>query len=353
MRGEETVTQRTQSAKQREHKGFFTSYVSLFSVLFLYALCVTPSSFAAELFDDPVIAKGKGLLIRESDVEEAFVAHKAAAAAMGQRAPEALEGAMKEQILQKMIATKLILARATPQDLDEGKLTAARMIADGREKAGSEASYRRRLLAVGSSVEKYETEILEQAIVQAVIDRELRKKEIVGDAEVRKYYEEHPDLYQEPARARVQHILFATRKIPSGEPLSLPERAAKKAVAEKAAARARAGEDFGKLVAELSEDPESKPKGGELTFARGKSVVPPQFEAAAFSLEPGKVSDPVLTVFGYHIIKLIEKIPADVVPFERVEDRIRQGMQRDAVQKKLPEFISKLREDAGVEVLGN
>jgi peptidyl-prolyl cis-trans isomerase C len=323
---------------------------SVFSVLLLCALCAT-SSLAADLFEDKVVAKGKGFVIKESDLDEAFIAHKAAAAAMGQPMPGSLDERLKVQILEKMIATKIMLAKANPSDREEGKKVADRMIADGKAKTGSDASYRRRLVAVGSAPEKYEAEILEQAIVQAVIERELGKKEIISDADVRKYYDDHAEAYKEPEKARVQHILFATRKIPSGEPLPQDQRTAKKAAAEKTAARARAGEDFSKLVADLSDDPESKPKNGELTFGKGQAIVPPQFESAAFSLEPGKISEPVLTVFGYHVIKLIEKIPPAMVPLEKVEDRIRRGLQREAVQKKLPDFIAQLKKDAAVEVL--
>jgi parvulin-like peptidyl-prolyl isomerase len=323
----------------------FTKYLSAY----LCALCVA-TSFSADLFENRVVAKGKGLVIKESDLEEAFLGHKAAASALGQPVPGGLDDQLKGQILDKMIATRLILSRATPLDREDGKRTAEKMIADGKEKAGSEASYRRRLLAVGSSPEKHETELLEQATVQAVIDRELGKKEIVTDADVRKYYEEHAEAYREPEKARVQHILFATRKIPSGEPLPQEERVAKKAAAQEAVVRARSGVDFAKLVAELSDDPESKAKAGELTFGKGSGTVPPQFEAAAFSLEIGKVSDSVLTVFGYHAIKLLEKIPPGQVAFEKVEDRIRAGLQRDAVQKKLPDFVAQLKTDAAVEV---
>jgi parvulin-like peptidyl-prolyl isomerase len=306
---------------------------------------------AAELFKDQVVARGNGLTIKESDLDEAFVDHKAAAAALGQRVPGVLDDSLKARILEKMIATRLMLARATPADREEGKKTADRMIAESRQKAGTDASYRRRLLAVGSSPEKYEAEILEQATVQAVIERELGKKQIIADGEVRKYYEEHADAYKEPEKARVQHILFATRKIPSGEPLPLEQRLAKKAASEKTVTRARAGEDFSKLVQELSEDPESKPRNGELTFVRGRGIVPPQFESAAFSLEPAKISDPVLTVFGYHVIKLLEKTPTGMIPIEKVADTIRLGLQRDAIQKRLPEYVEGLKKNAAVEVL--
>ena len=317
--------------------------------VYLSLLCMT-ASFAADLFEDKVVAKGKGFIINESDVDKAFIAHKAAAAAIGQPVG-LLDAKLKEQILEKMIATKLVIARATPSDKEEGKLLAEKLIAEGKRRAGSPVKYKRRLVAVGSSPEEYESEIAEQAIVQTVLDREIGKKEIITAAEVRKYFDEHPNAYKEPDQARVQHILFATRKIPSGEVLPAPERAAMKEAAERAVIRARRGEDFSAMVAELSDDPESKPKNGELTFARGQGIVPPQFESAAFSLTVGKISDPVLTVFGYHVIKLLEKIPAGQVPFEKVEEQIRTGLQREAVQKKLPDFIAGLKREFDVEVL--
>ena len=313
------------------------------------ALLCTAGSFSADLFEDKVVAKGKGIVIKESDVDKAFIAHKAAAAAMGQPVG-LLDSKLKEQILEKMIATRMVIARATPSDKEEGKRLAEKLIAEGKRRAGNPVTYNRRLVAVGSSPEEYEGEISEQAIVQTVIDREIGKKEIITDADVRKYYDEHPNAYKEPEKARVQHILFATRKIPSGDPLPAAERAKKKESAERAVISARRGEDFSAMVTQLSDDPESKPKNGELTFARGQGIVPPQFESAAFSLGVGKISDPVLTVFGYHVIKLLEKIPAGQVPFEKVEEQIRTGLQREAVQKKLPEFIANLKREFEVEI---
>jgi parvulin-like peptidyl-prolyl isomerase len=307
-------------------------------------------SAAEALFDDPIVAKGKSIQIRESDLQEAYMSHKAAAAALGQPTPAALANQLKKQLLDKMVVTKLLLTRATAQDLEEGKKIATRLTAETKQKAGSEGSYRRRLLAVGSSPEKYEAELAEQAIVQAVIDRELKRKQPIPEDQIKKFYDDHPDLYQEPERARVSQILFATRKIPTGEPLPLEQRLAKKAAAEKAAARARDGEDFTKLVQELSDDTESKPKNGEISFTRGSGSVPQQFEAASLSLKAGQISDPVLTVFGYHLIKLLEKTPPGRAPLDKVHDLIVEHLQRVAVQSKLPDYLANLKKEAGVEV---
>ena len=97
------------------------------------------------------------------------------------------------------------------------------------------------------------------------------------------------------------------------------QKAAKRKEMEGLLKRARAGEDFAKLAKEYSEDPGSKDKGGEYTFPRGQMV--PEFEAAAFSLNTNQVSDIVTTRFGYHIIKLSEKIPAQKVEFAKVAVR--------------------------------
>jgi len=71
-----------------------------------------------------------------------------------------------------------------------------------------------------------------------------------------------------------------------------------------------AGEDFAALALVYSDDPGSKTQGGDLGwFARDQGLVK-EFEDAAFSLEPGKLSDPIKTQFGYHLIQVEEKDPA-------------------------------------------
>ncbi|MCS7221508.1 MAG: peptidylprolyl isomerase [Anaerolineae bacterium] len=99
------------------------------------------------------------------------------------------------------------------------------------------------------------------------------------------------------------------------------------ALAQELVKRLRAGEDFAKLAQEFSDDLGSKVNGGDLGwFGRGQMV--PEFEQLAFSLEPGQISDPVKTMYGYHIIQVLEKdLARPVEPF-LLEQRRAEAYQK-------------------------
>lgn len=111
------------------------------------------------------------------------------------------------------------------------------------------------------------------------------------------------------------------------------------------------GGDFAKLAKENSTDKASATKGGDLGFfSTGKMV--PKFEDAAYGLEIGKVSDPVQTSNGWHIIKVTdERKVEDVEAYEDVKEDIRRDIAATKVdQAKVQEKINKLMEDAKIEV---
>ncbi|MCI0536189.1 MAG: peptidyl-prolyl cis-trans isomerase [Verrucomicrobiales bacterium] len=160
-------------------------------------------------------------------------------------------------------------------------------------------------------------------------------------------------LFQQPEMVRVKHILISILDPNTNKELSGEQKLQKRELAEKLLARAKAGEDFAKLVKEFSEDKNAKDRDGEYTIMRNdrRYVLPPEFEGAAFSMATNQISDIVLTPYGYHIIKGLERIPAKKSEYAQVEGRIKENLQQEAVQKELPNYIATLRKEAGVELL--
>jgi peptidyl-prolyl cis-trans isomerase C len=112
--------------------------------------------------------------------------------------------------------------------------------------------------------------------------------------------------------------------------------------AKAALARVKAGEDFAKVATELSKDPGGE--GGDLGwFTRDRMV--PEFADAAFKMEPGQVSDPVKSQFGWHIIKVEEKRMKTFPPFEQVKDQA----ARYVVQKAQADLIASLHQSVKIE----
>jgi peptidyl-prolyl cis-trans isomerase C len=102
-----------------------------------------------------------------------------------------------------------------------------------------------------------------------------------------------------------------------------------------------AGGDFEAIAKEKSSDPGSGANGGDLGFfAKGQMV--PEFEAAAFALEPGAYTkEPVKSEFGYHVIKLEEKRNQPPVAFDQVKDQLRQLVFRDLYFATVKDLRSK------------
>ncbi len=144
----------------------------------------------------------------------------------------------------------------------------------------------------------------------------------VSETQVKEYYERNKMVHFDAGDIRCRHILFA---VEPGQPESAWEDARRKAAA--AAARIRAGEDFAKLAEELSDDPGSAARGGDLGFF-GRGQLDPDFEEAAFALDEGELSGPVKSVFGYHVVRR----EADVPPYDEQAEEIREMLGKQLVE---------------------
>jgi peptidyl-prolyl cis-trans isomerase D len=161
----------------------------------------------------------------------------------------------------------------------------------------------------------------------------------VGDEQLKAEYNRQMDRWRLPERVKVRHILILSQ--------GLNDAQKKDALAKinGILKRVKAGEDFGKLAGEFSEDPGSKNNGGVYDFKpRGEWVKP--FEDAAFSMKPGQISDIVTTDYGYHIIQTLEHEQARVRPFEDVKGTLAIEFQRVQVQAAMQKAIDAAHAEA-------
>jgi peptidyl-prolyl cis-trans isomerase D len=168
-----------------------------------------------------------------------------------------------------------------------------------------------------------------------LLDREqARQRVAVPPNDVQRYYNDNIQQYQTPERVKARHILLNT----GGK-----DEAAVRKQAEEILAKIKGGADFAALAKQYSEDPGSKDKGGDLDFfGRGRMV--PEFEASAFSLEPGQVSDLVKTQYGFHIIKVEEKQAGSTQTIDQVRPQILQILQSQIADRQITDQAQKLAE---------
>jgi peptidyl-prolyl cis-trans isomerase D len=207
---------------------------------------------------------------------------------------------LMEQFRYQNEKVKLDYALIKPEDL-EAKITPTDAeIKDAYEKRKSEYQIPER-----------------RAVEYGLVDvAKLRQTVQISDDELKVKYQQDIAQYQVPNRVHAQHILFMTVGKPDAEVDEIRKKA------EDALKQAKKGAKFDELARKYSEDPGTKDKGGDLGWiVQGQTV--PEFEKAAFSLQPGSISDLVKTQYGFHIIKVLEKETAHTKPFEEVKDSIR------------------------------
>lgn len=144
-----------------------------------------------------------------------------------------------------------------------------------------------------------------------------------------------PSLRMQPEVRRIQHVLVSTNNRDAEQALTLAREIRARAV--------EPNQDFDSLVSEFSEDPGKDANGGNYTISASGEFVP-EFEAAARELEEvGDVSEPVKTVFGYHIIALKSLKPAAERPFEQMKYELIRRVRQEYLDEVRNRHVSDIK----------
>lgn len=298
-----------------------------------------PKPVAAEL--PAVIARVNGEEINRAEFELTIRNVESRA---GRPVPPEQRDQIYRGVLDDLIAMRLLKQEVARRQVTATDAEMAEAMKQLRGQFPTEAAFKQALTSQKMTLEQLRQETRTQVLVSKMLEQEVGSQIAVTPTDISGFYEKNPDKFQQPEAVRASHVLIAVTE--GADPAA---KAAARAKAEDVLKQARAGADFAKLARTYSDDA-SKQRGGDLGFfPKGQMV--PAFEAAAFALAPNQVSDIVESPFGFHVIKVIEKRPAQNVPFAEVAPRIEQYLRGEQQQEKTKAFVSQLRAKGSVEVL--
>ena len=266
-------------------------------------------------------------------------------------------GQMAPQMVRSVVVSKLMDKEMAKSGFKASAENTRKYITDQLKKASKEQldMLNQQLAMQGKNINQHIDAMVANPAVQKGIAKMMFAEQTylknikVSEADAKKYYDANPDMFKSPAdpegSVRASHILVKV------DPKA--DDAAKKAALAKIndikAQLAKNPALFETLAKSSSDCPSGKNGGSLGAFAKGQMV--PEFEAAAFTLQPGKISDIVTTQFGYHIIRRDASKGADTVPFAEVKERLIDFMENQKAMTAEQEYVDSLEKKAKVKYL--
>jgi peptidyl-prolyl cis-trans isomerase SurA len=199
----------------------------------------------------------------------------------------------------------------------------------------TEAEMKERLQKEGINYKGFLEGIRNNLLRSRVLARAIGTTVLVTEADIKAYYDANPDEFKSE-EFRLQQIFISSRR----------ENASERAQA--AFNLLQQGQSFETVAKEYSDDP-SGARGGDIGFVKKEDLIPQLLQGISL-LMPGASSRPIVTPYGYHIIKLVETRKSEVLPFDEVKDAIKARITQQETQKRYKEYIGKLRASSYIEV---
>ncbi len=265
------------------------------------------------------LVQGQSILLENFHAQSAFMG-------LGND-PMALTADMRFQILDLLIERELLLDQAQKLKIDLDAQELNRLEVSLRHGLEDEI-FERKLIEQGITYEQWREILRAQLLAQKILDMLLLPRiPRITTEQISNYYEQHREEFSRPEQVLAQHALFPTRQ-----------------VAQKVADFMRKGTDLKQAASQagspLEEDVEPT------WLSRG--VIPKSLENVIFALQPGRVAGPVASDYGFHVIRVLAKRPAQNLTLSEAAEEIQRTLIRQAKEDMSALLLDELREQAKI-----
>ncbi|MBM7655010.1 peptidylprolyl isomerase [Neobacillus cucumis] len=217
----------------------------------------------------------------------------------------------------QIIEDKIVASEAAKKNITISNSTVTTEINKLKEQYGGEDAFKQALVDNNTTLTALKNDVKNYLLIKKLIEPEIT----VTEDEMKTYFDQNKDSFATAEQVKASHILVADEK-----------------TAKEIKQKLDNGEDFATLAKKYSTDSSTKENGGELGyFAKGTMVT--EFDNVAFSLPVGKISDPVKTTYGYHIIKVEDKKPAQAANYEASKTQIKETLIDQKVDSEYQTWI--------------
>jgi peptidyl-prolyl cis-trans isomerase SurA len=195
----------------------------------------------------------------------------------------------------------------------------------------------------GLAWEDYKTTIRNGLLTQEVVRREVGSHINIGNDEVKKYYDAHPQEFTRPEQVVLSEIFLSTEGKSPEEIESVQKKA------EDLRNRVMKGDEFSEIAKRYSEGSTAKDRGGELgTFPKGE--LDQKLEEVVFKMDKGQVTDVIQTKTGFEILKVENHFQAGLQPMDKVENEVMNRLYMQKMEPQMRDYLGQLREESYVMV---
>ena len=316
--------------------------LSKITAILVLMLFLSPAMAEKEISSEDKIAEVNGVAITNKQYSKELEMQRNRVSQQGKQLSDAQLTELKNEVLEGLIEREILYQESqkagiqiTDQNVDE-------QLAAIKKRFPNENEFKVFIDKMNLSENEIKVQIERGLAIRELIDLKVTQKVSVTDEESKSFYDGNPQFFKQPEQVKASHILIKTD---AGATETKKAEARKKI--EEVQQKLKDGADFAAMAKEYSEGP-SNTRGGDLGFFRRGQMVKP-FEDAAFAMKPNEVSDIVETRFGYHLIKVFEKKPEQILAYAEVKDKLTQSLKQQKVEKEATQYVDQLKKGAKIE----